>query len=194
MGHRKQNGGMAAKNPRIFLLSLSAYCTLGSASCGIRLFFLRERSFSMWKDRGYCAVKRSPRTWGRAAILWAACLMVLGFAAPARVRAECGDYVIHDSNLSAPASAPFSRQAHAEPIHSKGACHGPHCSRGAPLPLMPVATVPVATEQWGCVTVVSVTTELPLARCHLEDLCRFPSGHEQVIYHPPRSLPTHLSL
>ena len=160
-------------------------------------FSVREWSFSMWKVNGYRAARFYAKR--QAAFVWAAGLYVIVLAAPASVRAACGDYVVHETNSAG--ATPFERNqmqsgryAPADPVQPKAPCHGPHCSRGAPPPLLPLTTLPVEAERWGCIVCVSLSMEPSSAICQLESSRQQPFEHGQLIYHPPRSSPAHFSL
>jgi hypothetical protein len=131
---------------------------------------------------------RTGRLLARLAAGVAQPLLAWALLAPVAARASCGEYVVmgpHHTTLAAP-----EPNLHPEPGGSApgpAPCSGPTCSRGRPLPVLPLLPAPDSTEHWAWLLVELAVTG-PDPRSSLPD----GGGWRRVsrgarVYHPPRS-------
>lgn len=105
-------------------------------------------------------------------------------ASPAR--ATCGDYLVgHAAHGTMPAK-PTQPSVPATPAEKP--CQGPQCSRGSLPPLLPVTTIAVSLEQWGCMDMTPAIPDLEQVIRHLEDGVPRLKRRGAAIYHPPRAI------
>jgi hypothetical protein len=126
--------------------------------------------------------------------------LVIGvFAAPAPVRAGCGDYVVltpaaegsaHTRTQAMP--TPWDDPAGRAPVGphgGQGPCRGPGCSRHTAPPLVPVPAYTVSPNEWGCVNRLPFVAALEATGRQVGDVSEHPLRQARIIYHPPRLIP-----
>jgi hypothetical protein len=124
----------------------------------------------------------------RTGIGWALACLIAVLAAPATVRASCGEYVRIGDSEKHPANAlpahgtpdPMTPGNHGSP------CHGPTCGQHPVTPLAPTTTLPVHLEEWGWVSHPTHRgTGTPAFLLRAADHGR-PVRRPTLVYHPPR--------
>jgi hypothetical protein len=120
---------------------------------------------------------------------WGLPILAVLCCAPSVARADCGDYVVtrvsHSGDMTparhaGAAELPMRAQPHRP-------CHGPNCSRGPAVPLLPAPTVPApAPSEWGWLT--ATPTPVPPDREHFfsDSPSPHPTHLASSIFHPPR--------
>jgi len=120
-------------------------------------------------------------------------LLAMLLAAPS-VQATCGDYVVLGSNAGHPTGtkgmgeSSMPSAGHHDPAGPRAPCHGPLCSQGTPLPLLPMPSAPtsVNAEDLGCLP-ESLPADGGNLRSHLWDgPSPRPVRRASSVYHPPR--------
>jgi hypothetical protein len=76
--------------------------------------------------------------------------------------------------------------APAIPLDPARPCHGAHCSRGVPAPILPVTVPVVSTPDWACVLCTKVAFANVVARYLVGHSSLLSARHVLAIYHPPR--------
>ena len=128
-----------------------------------------------------------PRS-AQSILLSAGAILAVVLAQPGIVRAECGDYMLRGGNapVAVHAVLPPTHRAPAIPVEPAGPCHGPHCSRGVPVPVVPVTAPSISTPDWACVLCSKITLANVVARYLVGPSCPLQARHVLAIYHPPR--------
>jgi hypothetical protein len=141
---------------------------------------------------------KSPAAWQTVRLWTAAYLALLAgvLAAPAPVRAECGDYVVrtpaaegagYTGSQPMPAGIdPSTKHAPTTPQRGRIPCHGPGCSRHSPPPLVPVSTNPIQPDEWGTMLGRQSGAGAAPAGRLLDTAAPHPVRRASSIYHPPR--------
>jgi hypothetical protein len=116
-------------------------------------------------------------------------LCALSLAKPSAVRAECGDYVTLGKQHAASSSGgnetlPGAGHQSQKP---KLPCHGPHCSRGAPAPAVPIAGAPAPAQEWGCIGQIDFVFSNRPTTTWREAFASFPHSYVSSVFHPPRA-------
>jgi hypothetical protein len=142
----------------------------------------------MWGGRSYFRLRACPGTVVSTALL-AVC--AFGLMCPSRARAGCGDYVtLGGAHVSPTETATRSPQQSTEkadhPFGQPGPCRGPHCTRGTPQPLVPLASIPGSTNEWGCSLSSEIVHCKDVAVVLAHDPVEFASVSRCAIFHPPR--------
>lgn len=82
---------------------------------------------------GFAGKGRVMQSWVRPVLTFAAAVAVLAFAKSPAAQASCGDYVTVRGELHHPSDDNRFQQSKPGVL----TCHGPHCQRQAPLPVIP---------------------------------------------------------